>query len=133
MSVLAYDESVRRQIRTLVENANLNIYGMDDLLDMMNRQIAIPGEKPKHLVLVPIGRWICYYLVDHPNKGRCHYFHIMPDITGEIPNRSQMEYIVKEFGIDRSLLDEHIQINKDEMVVNVILPFGSQDTVHKIQ
>jgi hypothetical protein len=36
-----------------------------------------------------------------------------------------MEYIVKEFGIDGPLLDEHIKINNEEMVAHIVLPLGS--------
>jgi hypothetical protein len=123
--VLAFFENERQQIRKVVEYAKNHIFQTDDLLDMMNGQMDTPSEDSRHLVLVSVGRWICYYLVDHPNKGRCHYFHIKPDISGELPDRTLMEYIVKEFGIDSPLLDEHIRINNEEMVVNIVLPLAS--------
>jgi hypothetical protein len=69
-----------------------------------------------------LGLWICYYLVDHPNKGRCHYFHIKPDITNQLPDKTDMEYILKEFGVENALMDEHITINNKDVVVNIILP-----------
>ncbi len=123
--VLAFFENERQQIRKVVDYAKNYIYQTDDLLDMKNGEMTTPGEDPGHLVLVGGGRWICYYLVDHPNKGRCHYFDIKLDISGELPDKPQMEYIVKEFGIDNPLMDEHIKINNEEMVVNIVLPFGS--------
>jgi len=122
--VLGFFENEKREIRKVVDYAQNYIYQTDDLLDMMNNEMATPGEDPGHLVQVGIGGWICYYLVDHPNKGRCHYFQIKPDITGELPDKAQMDYIVKEFGIDNSLLDEHIKVNNEENVINIILPFG---------
>jgi hypothetical protein len=123
--VLAFFENERRQIRKVVDYAKNYVYQTDDILDMMNNQIATPSEDSGHLVLVGVGRWICYYLVDHPIKGRCHYFQIQPDITGELPDKPQMEYIVKEFGIDSPLLDEHIKVNNEEMVVTIVFPIGS--------
>jgi hypothetical protein len=123
--VLAFFENERRQIRKVVNYAQNEIYQTDDLLDMKNGEKATPGEDPRHSVVVGVGRWICYYLVDHPIKGRCHYFHIKPDIAGELPDKPQMEYIVKEFGIESPLQDEHIKINNEEMVVNIVLPLGS--------
>ncbi len=123
--VVAFFEDERQQIRKVVEYAQNYIYQTDDILDMMNEELATPGENPLHSVLVGVGQWICYYLVDHPNKGRCHYFHIKPDLSGELPNKFQMDYIVQEFGIDSPLLDEHIKINNEENVVNIVLPFNS--------
>lgn len=125
MSVLAFDENIRQQIRNVADYANLNIYQLDDILDMMNDQMAVSGERPEHLVLVPIGRWICYYLVDHPEHGRCHYFQIKPDASGKLPDKHTIEYIVKEFGIESPLLDKHISIDKMEAETKVILPFSS--------
>ncbi len=123
--VLAFFEEERQQIRKVVDYAKNNIYQTDDILDMMNGEMTTPSEDPRYLVRVGLGRWICYYLVDHPNKGRCHYFHIKPDISGELPDKPQMEYIVKEFGIDSPLLYEYIKINSEEMVVNIVLPLRS--------
>lgn len=122
MSVFAFDNFIRQEIRKVIEYANDNIYQLDDLLDMMNDQMDTPGTKLEHQVLVPIGRWICYYLVDHPNKGRCHYFQIKPDVSGQFPDRPTLEYIVKEFGIKRLLLDEHITIDDKYADTNIILP-----------
>lgn len=123
--VLTFFENERRQIRKVVDYAQNYIYQTDDLLDMKNGEIATPSEDLAHSLLVGVGRWICYYLVDHPNKGRCHYFHIKPDVSGALPDKPQMEYIVKEFGINNPLLDEHINVNNEEMVVNIVLPLGS--------
>jgi hypothetical protein len=36
-----------------------------------------------------------------------------------------MEHIVKDFGTDSSFADEHSKINKEEMVIDIILPLGS--------
>jgi hypothetical protein len=33
-----------------------------------------------------------------------------------------MEYILKEFGVENALMDEHITINNKDVVVNIILP-----------
>jgi len=122
--VLAFFENERQQIRKVVQYAQNYIYQTDDLLDMKNGEMATPGEDPGHSVFVGVGCWICYYLVDHPNKGRCHYFHIKPEIGG-LPDKPQMDYIVKEFGIDNPLLDEHIKSKNEEMVVDIVLPLGS--------
>lgn len=59
MAFLAFDENIRLQIRKVVDYARKNIHELDDILDMMNAQISTPGEKPEHLILGPIGRWIC--------------------------------------------------------------------------
>lgn len=122
MSILAFDEFIRQQIRKVIDYSKLSIYQTDDILDMMNSQMAVPGTIPEHQVLVPIGRWICYYLVDHPNKGRCHYFQIKADASGKLPDKPTLEYIVKEFGIDKPLLDEHITIDEKLVETNIVLP-----------
>lgn len=122
MSVFAFDYFIRQKIRKVIDYANDNIYQLDDILDMMNNQMEYPGTNPEHQVLIPIGRFICYYLVDHPIKGRCHYFQIKPDASGQFPDRKSLEYIVKEFGIEKPLLDEHINIDKKFSETNIILP-----------
>ncbi len=82
--VLAFFEDERQQIRKVIEYAQNYIYQTDDILDMMNEERATPGEDPQHSVLVGVGRWICYYLVDHPNKGRLAIIFIFkPDIFRE--------------------------------------------------
>jgi hypothetical protein len=121
MSAFAFDNFIKKEIRKVIDYANDNIYQLDDILDMMNGQMDNPGTKPEHQVLVPIGRLICYYLVDHPNKGRCHYFQIKPDVSGEYPDRPTIEYIMKEFGIEKPLLDEHIKIDEKYADTNIIL------------
>src|SRR5688572_24687827 len=108
--VLTFFENERREIRKVVEYAKQYIYQLDDILDMMNGEMSTPGEDSGHTVRVGMGLWICYYLVEHPNKGRCHYFHIKPDITGQLPDKPEMEYILKEFGAENALLDEHITV-----------------------
>jgi hypothetical protein len=120
--VYAFFEHERREIRKVVDYSKQYIYQLDDILDMWNRQMATPGEDSGHSVRVGLGLWICYYLVDHPNKGRCHYFHIKPDITNQLPDKTDMEYILKEFGVENALMDEHITINNKDVVVNIILP-----------
>jgi len=115
-------ENDRQQIRKVLDYAEKYIYQTDDLLDMRNGEMATPGEDPHHSVLVGLGRWICYYLVDHPIKGRCHYFHIKPDMSGELPDKAQIEYIANEFGVQKPLIEEYININKEEMIVNLIIP-----------
>ena len=120
---LSFFESERQQIKKVVDYAQNYIYQTDDLLDMKNGEMATPGEDPKHSVLVGVGIWICYFLVDHPNKGRCHYFQIKRDLTGELPDKPKMEYIIKEFEIDEPLLDHNINI--EEQVANIVLPINS--------
>lgn len=122
MNTFAFDENIRRQIKTIVDYANHNIYELDDMLDMMNGQMAVPEENPEHFILVPFGRWICYYLVEHPKYGRCHYFNLKPDATGRLPDKSSMEYLLKEFGIESPLLDKHITINKTGTEIKIVLP-----------
>jgi len=124
MNLFAFDQNIRRQIRSVIDYANLNIYNVDDILDMMNDQMVIPGDKPGHLVLVPIGRWICYYIVDHPEKGRCHYFSVKPDASGKLLDKPEIEYLLKEFQIETPLLDKHVSIDKEIFQTNIILPIS---------
>jgi len=126
MSVFAFSENERQQIRKVLDYANHNIYQLDDILDMMNNEKVTPSEIPEHLVRVGMGHWICYFLVDHPNKERCHYFQIHPDFSGVLPDKTDLEYIVKEFGIENALFDEHITIDEKNGVVKIILPFNNK-------
>jgi hypothetical protein len=122
MSVLPFFENERREIRKVVDYAIQNVYQLDDVLDMMNDQMDVPGTDPGHLVRISMGLWICYFLVDHPNKVRCHYFQIRPDIFGRLPDKPELEYIVKEFGIESPLLDEHVTVDKLNEVTKIVLP-----------
>jgi hypothetical protein len=122
MKILAFDRIVRQQIKKVIDYAKLNIYTLDDLLDMKNGQMAVPGANPEHLVFVPIGRQFCYYLVDHPNDGLCHYFTFKPDASGSLPDKADIEQVLKEFGIESPLLDKHITTDKIFMETNIKLP-----------
>src|SRR5687767_4140682 len=108
--VVSFSDGDRRAIKNVVAYAKTNIFQSDDLLDMKNGEMITPGEDPGHVARVGLARWVCYFLVDHPNKGRCHYFQMKEDMLGALPDRPEMEDIVKEFGIDRPLLDDHINI-----------------------
>lgn len=123
--VLAFDNNIRLQIRKVIDFANLHVYQVDDILDMMNSQMIVPGEMSEHLILVPIGRWICYYLVEHPQHGRCHYFQIKIDASCKLPTDPEMEYILKEFGLEIDLLDKYVSIDKTENETRVVLPISS--------
>ncbi|HEX7755472.1 MAG TPA: hypothetical protein VF421_09020 [Niabella sp.] len=130
MSLLSFDRFVQQQISNVIENAHANVYQLDDILDMMNSEMIAPGKKAEHQVLVPVGRWICYYLVDHPNKGRCHYFQIQPDASGKLPDRSEMEHLIHAFEIELPLKNEHILVDEENNEVKISLPFESQaDTI----
>lgn len=124
MSLFKFDNNVRKKVRDIIEYANQNIYQVDDILDMMNKEITVPGEKPEHLVLAPLGRWICYYLVDHPQKGLSHYFQIKPNSLGKLPDKPELEYILKEFDIETPLLEEYISIDETAEETKVVLPFN---------
>ncbi|WP_026461423.1 hypothetical protein [Adhaeribacter aquaticus] len=124
MGTLAFDRTTKRQIEKVLEYAKLNIYTIDDLLDMINKQMAVPGEDSGHLVLVPVGRWVCYYLVDHPHYGRCHYFSFKPDASGKLPEKSEMEHILKEFGIESDLFEKHIKIDEMDEETEIIIPLA---------
>ena len=121
MSVSAFFENERQQIRKVVDYANHNIYQLDDILDMMNNEKITPSEIPEHVVLVGIGRWICYFIVDHPSKGRCHYFQIKADAWGQLPDKPELEYMVKEFGIENYLFDKHITLEFIMTLIHFIL------------
>lgn len=122
MNLFPFDRTVKSQIRKVVDFAHSNIFQVDDILDMMNDQMIIPGNKSEHLVLVPIGRWISYYLLEHPVHGRCHFFQIKRDASGQHLDKPSMEYIVKEFGVDTVLLDKHIRMDNITDETRIILP-----------
>lgn len=121
--VLSFFDHERQYIKKLVDFASHNIYQLDDLLDMMNNEMATPSEDSRHVVVVGHGRWICYFIVDHPNKGRCHYFQIKSGFPGPLPDKEELDYIVKEFGIDKPLLGKHISVDNEKAMVSIVLPF----------
>jgi hypothetical protein len=121
--VLSFFDNERQYIKRLVDFANHNIFQLDDVLDMMNNEIATPGEDSRHTVVVGHGRWICYFIVDHPNKGRCHYFQIKSGFPAPPPDKEELDYIVKEFGIQKTLLEKHISVDNEKAMVSIVLPF----------
>lgn len=123
MTLIAFDRITKQTISKVIEYARDNIYVIDDLLDMKNGELAIPGSNTAHLVLVPFARWVCYYIVDHPNLGRCHYFQIKPDATGQLPGKPDMEQIIREFGINSELLDNYITIDRGLEETKIVFPF----------
>lgn len=117
-----FDNNIRRQIQTVINYAKSNVYQVDDILDMMNGQMTIPGDITDHVVVGPLGIGICYYLVEHPQKGLCHYFQFKPDTLGKLPNSLEIEYVLKAFEINPPLLPEHITIDEVNEEIKVVLP-----------
>lgn len=123
--ILAFDDAMMQRIEKVIEYANKNIYSTDNILDMMNSQKAVPSEDPNHLILLPIARWVCYFKVDHPIKGLCHYFQIQPDAFGGPADKDEMQQILKAFEIDTPLLDEHITTDKVLRAIEIKIPVNS--------
>lgn len=121
--ILSFFDDERQDIKRLVDFASNNIYQTDDLLDMMNDDMATSSEDSRHAVVVGQGRWICYFIVDHPNKGRCHYFQIKSGFPDPLPDKEELDYIVKEFGIGTPLMDAHINVENENAMVSIVLPF----------
>ncbi len=119
MTVFAFDTNIRQQIKKIVGYANYRIYKPDEVHEMLNGKKELPEKNPEHSVHVP-GAWICYCILINPELVRCHYFIILPDVPGKLPDRSEIEYILKEFGIKTPLLDEHI-LNEGTQI-KIILP-----------
>ena len=119
MSEMIFDNVTRMQIGRVIEFARDNVYKVDDILDMMNGDLINPESLPEHLVLVPIGQWICYYLLEHPTKGHCHYFKIKSDATGKLPDMDRINYILNVFGIEHKLQNQDISMdsNNDELKI----------------
>lgn len=119
-----FDQFTKSQILQIIEFAKNNVYQIDDILDMMNDQMDRPGDVSEHMVRIPIGQWICYYIVEHPHKGLCHYFQIKPDINGRLPDKTSIEYITKEFGIDSIIINDYISDDKANPEIRVVIPFS---------
>lgn len=124
MSVHLFNESIRREIKRVVEYANNNVYDVDDIIDMGINRKKVPGAMPEHLVRGPLGQWICYYIVDHPELRQCHYFSILPDTTGKLPDMQTLDYILKEYGANGTLLEEHIIVDEVTNETTIKIPFG---------
>jgi hypothetical protein len=123
MKILPFDQITLEQIELIVQYSNENVYQIDEVLDMMHDPMPLPGEHSNHLVLFPIGQWVYYYIVDHPQHGYCHYFQIRTDARGNLPDKARIEYIMTEFGITQPLQDHHFRINQAENEIKVVIPF----------
>ncbi|MBD81170.1 MAG: hypothetical protein CL840_19790 [Crocinitomicaceae bacterium] len=122
MNIFPFNEPIKAQIKKVVNYSLENIYDIDDLLDMMNGHLEAPGSKPEHSIRINLGSWTCYYVVDHPEYGKCNYFQITPDLKGNFPDDSGLEYILSQFGIENPYLENQHKLIRKENELTLIMP-----------
>jgi len=91
------DDNLREKMQALKENAEANIFSMDDLLDIENDCAEPPGNRPGFAVLVPIGYCVCFSIEDQP-AGYVRHLSVSVDAAGKLPSPFLVEKVMKLLG-----------------------------------
>jgi hypothetical protein len=100
-------------VDALKEYANLHPFSMDDLLDMMNGQEPVVGDRPEHVIMIPYGYRVVYSIEDQP-VGRIKHISVSVDDSKALPSIPALAEIAGLFGFDPSLQQHQISIQGPE-------------------
>lgn len=104
--------------------ASQNIFSFDDILDMKNGALPTPSESDEFVVWFD-SQPVCYFIVDHPEHGRSHYFQIKPDYFSSMPSQESILKIFDFFNICDLPEQKFIKEIPEQNTVQIIVPFNT--------
>lgn len=48
--MFAFNRFLKHQVKQVIQHATENVYNIDNLLDMKNGQMPVPGDDTRHLI-----------------------------------------------------------------------------------
>lgn len=99
---LIIDEDARNKFRKVIEHAEANVFTMDDLLDIYNKQGTIAGDMKEFTCILPFGYRIVYS-IEEQNPSKVRHLSISVNEDDKLPNELAVKEIIKEFGFTNEL------------------------------
>lgn len=126
-------EAAKKSLKELVENAERNVYTMDNLLDIYNGASPPPGDLPGFSCEIAYGYKVVYTLEDQ-NLGRLRHLSVSVATPGKLPDPHAIEAIMEGIGFDYGLEYNKVSMEKigeNHEAVNVYELIGEKHEVKK--
>lgn len=119
MQALVVDDKIKERIDAVVKFAELNVYSMDDLLDMMNEQKTIPGDIEGHVCHIPFGYRIVFS-IENQVMGRVKHFTVSLE-GNKYPSVESVKLLLPLFGIKAPLEKCVVEVKETPVVhINIL-------------
>lgn len=119
MRPLIIDNNVKEQIAKVIDHAKQNIFSVDDLLDVMNKEISKAGDSEGFTVVIPVG-YTCVFSYENQPIGLARHLSISVDEPDKMPNVESVKEIMNQFGFESELEQCIVGIEKLEESYNAI-------------
>jgi len=96
MSVLIIDESTKTRAAEVLQWADKHPFTIDDLLDMVNGQSPIAGQRPPHIMEIPIG-YRAVFSIEQQRGHLIKHLSVSVNRPGKLPNEAAIRQIMELF------------------------------------
>lgn len=119
MPILIIDETIREEIRKVMEYAKEHPTTKDDLFEMKSGQKGPVGDDPRYVMVIS-NHYRVVYSQEHQIDGNM-YHHLSVSVPGKdkFPSIPAFEMIMDEFGMGKNLYD-CTSIWREDRAINVL-------------
>jgi hypothetical protein len=122
MDVLIIDGEAKLKLQALIAHAEKNVFSMDDLLDVHNKDMLCAGDLGSDFSCeIPRGYKVVFSLEDQP-AGRVRHLSVSVNRPGLCPSPQAVQAIMEEIGFQHNILQCQVKlekVNKQTHAVNV--------------
>lgn len=130
MRVLIVDDKLKSDIEKVMAYAEDHQLTMDDLLDMYNGNMEIPGDIEDRNVRTESGYRMVYSIEEQP-RGMMKHLSISVDVDCWLPNPVAVEEIMELFGFRGKINDCKCYLEDygpNRKAINILEDYGVQST-----
>jgi len=102
MRPLIIDSIAKEKIAKVIDHAKQNIFSVDDILDVMNKEKSKAGDSEGFTVVIPIG-YTCVFSYENQPIGLARHLSISVDEPHKMPNVESVKEIMNQFGFESVL------------------------------
>lgn len=102
MRALLIDDNIRKTITRIIDHAEKNVFSVDDLLDIMNKQSLAPGEREGFGCNIEVGYRVVYS-IEMQNAGKCRNLNVSINKENRLPPEWAVKQLIREFGFKSPL------------------------------
>ena len=118
MAILVINEDSKSEIQRVVKHAKEHVYSLDDLFDIKNGRLEVPGDDPAFVCVIPDG-FRCVFTIENQPSGKYRHLSVSVSRKNKLPSVPAMEAIMEEFGFDGKI-ENSIVNTEDDVAINVL-------------
>lgn len=132
---------VLSKIHRVMRYAEENIYSIDDLLDMKNGELPVPGDVPQRICTIPLEYRVVYSIEQHPGTMAKHISISVGKEEGRFPSIEAVGHIMSLFGFKSDIVKKNVvsgflakpekQVGNVRDNINIFEPCEKGDYGHK--